>query len=211
MISTCGSRPSFFTRAAASQIARTCIAYRPGFTMPSRTPRRPSMGFASCSSFTFWSTRFCSATSSPRSSPSATSTASSTWFGRNSCSGGSSSRTVTGSPLIARKMPTKSSRWSGSRTSYAACSSASVSAKIICCTASDALRAQEHVLGAAEADALGAAVRARSSTGRACRRSPGRGAAGPGPPPPSTPRTPSRSSARAPRRRPTAPPGARIP
>ena len=82
MISTRGSRPSFFTRAAASQIARTCIAYRPGFTMPSRTPRRPSMGFASWSSFTFWSTRFCSATSSPRSSPSATSTASSTWFGQ---------------------------------------------------------------------------------------------------------------------------------
>ena len=60
MISTFGSPPSLFTLAAASQIARTCIAYSPGFTMPSRTPRRPSIGFISCSSFTFCSTRFCS-------------------------------------------------------------------------------------------------------------------------------------------------------
>ena len=47
---------------------------------------------------------------------------------------------------------------------------------------SDPLLAEEHVLGAAEADALGAAVRARSSTGRACRRSRGRAAAAARPP-----------------------------
>ena len=49
MISTCGSPPAFFRSAAASAIARTCMANRPGTTSPSRTPRRPSIGFCSCS------------------------------------------------------------------------------------------------------------------------------------------------------------------
>ena len=168
MISTFGSRPSCLTRAAASQIARTCIAYSPGFTIPSRTPRRPSIGLASWS----WSTlpRITRASSSgtrssrsrtsssPRSSARATPTASSTWFGRNSCSGGSSSRTVTGRPSMARKIPTKSSRCSGSSASYAFCSSCLGLREDHLAHRADPLLAEEHVLGPAQPDALGAAV-----------------------------------------------------
>ena len=67
------------------------------------------MGLCSCS----WATRrLTSATGTPASRAS-----SSCWAcscGTNSCSGGSSRRTVTGRPSIAVKMPTKSSRWKGS-------------------------------------------------------------------------------------------------
>ena len=50
---------------------------------------------------------------------------------RNSCSGGSSRRMVTGSPSIARKMPMKSSRWKGRSLSSAACRAAGSAAMII--------------------------------------------------------------------------------
>ena len=50
MISGCGSPPAFHPQsAAASRMARACIANRPGITMPRRTPRSPSIGFCSCS------------------------------------------------------------------------------------------------------------------------------------------------------------------
>ena len=94
-------------------------------------------------------------------------TARSTWSGRNSCSGGSSSRTVTGSPSIASKMPTKSSRCSGS---------SDVVRRLLLLVGlgedhlphrGDPLLAQEHVLGPAQADALGAALaRVRGLVGR---------------------------------------------
>ena len=48
MISGFGSPPPLRHSAAASAIARTCIANRPGITRPRRTPRRPSIGFCSC-------------------------------------------------------------------------------------------------------------------------------------------------------------------
>ena len=51
--------------------------------------------------------------------------------GRNSCSGGSSRRIVTGSPRMISKSSTKSARCIGSSRSSAACRSASVSARII--------------------------------------------------------------------------------
>ena len=54
--------------------------------------------------------------------------------GRNSCSGGSRSRIVTGRPAIASKMPSKSDCWNGSSRSSAARRPASVSARIISCT-----------------------------------------------------------------------------
>ena len=85
-----------------------------------------------------------------------TSAASSGRFGRNSCSGGSSSRIVTGRPAIASKRPSKSSCWSGS-------SSASASRRSSVAVGHDhrphlglAVVGHEHVLGAAQADALGA-------------------------------------------------------
>ena len=119
--------------------------------------------------------------------------------GRNSCSGGSSSRTVTGQPAPSRvKMPTKSSRCSGSSASYAVCSSASVSGEDHLAHRAHALLAEEHVLGAAQADALGAAFRALRRLVRACRRSRARAGAGARPRSPSAARTPSRSSPREP-------------
>ena len=54
--------------------------------------------------------------------------------GRNSCSGGSSSRIVTGRPAIASKIPSKSACWNGSSRSSAARRPSSSSARIISCT-----------------------------------------------------------------------------
>ena len=91
--------------------------------------------------------------------------------GRNSCSGGSSSRIVTGRPSIASKSPSKSSCWSGS-------SSPSARAALLVVVGHDhrphlrlAVLGHEHVLGAAQADALGAEARAPARRPPACRRS----------------------------------------
>src|SRR2546427_2935278 len=95
--------------------------------MPRRQPRWPSIGLASRSvsilairsSSTRWRSTF-----TPSASRRARSSIISLYsFGvvRNSCSGGSSRRIVTGSPSIARKMPTKSSRWKGSSFLTAEC------------------------------------------------------------------------------------------
>ena len=97
-------------------------------TRPSRTPRRPSIGFCSCSLRTaassFWS---FSVASSPAS---AILTDRSVRSGRNSCSGGSISRIVTGRPSMASRISTKSPRCSGSRASSACWRPSSVSARI---------------------------------------------------------------------------------
>ena len=76
-------------------------------------------------------------------------------LGRNSCSGGSSRRIVTGRPSIASKRPSKSSCWSGSSSASAA--------RLLLGLGHDhrahlglAVRGHEHVLGPAEPDALGA-------------------------------------------------------
>ena len=53
------------------------------------------------------------------------------YFGRNSWSGGSRRRIVTGRPSIARKMPTKSSRWNGRSRFTAACRAVASLAMII--------------------------------------------------------------------------------
>ena len=118
MISTRGSRPSERSCAAASRIARVCIPYSPGMVSARRTPRSPSMGFCSCRRRTAASTfSSCASRSTPWASWRASFTDSSVRSGRNSCSGGSSRRTVTERPSIARRMPTKSSRCIGSRES----------------------------------------------------------------------------------------------
>ena len=51
--------------------------------------------------------------------------------GRNSCSGGSSRRTVTGSPSIASRTSSKSARWTSSSSASASFSSSGVDARII--------------------------------------------------------------------------------
>ena len=211
MISTRGSRPSFFTLAAASQIARTCIAYRPGLTMPSRTPRRPSIGFASWSSFTFCSTRFCSddvlaALLAERDLDGQTDLVRQELVQRRVQEPHRHRKTAHGAEdadeVLALEREQDVVRGLllglGLREDHLL-------------HGLDALRAQEHVLGAAQTDALGAALaRVRRLVGRvgvrAHAHAPDRR-----PPEPSTPRTPSRSSARALRRRPAAPPRAPIP
>ena len=122
--------------------------------MPRRTPRRPSIGFSSCSRCTASSSSESVSCSLPMASATATFTDSSVKSGRNSCSGGSSRRTVTGSPSIASKISMKSARCSGSSSSKTTCRSSSPSARISRSTSSRRV-AEEHVLGAAQADALG--------------------------------------------------------
>ena len=118
MISGRASIPRLRRSQAASMIARTCMRGISGKRTDRRTPRSPSIGFASCRSSTRASMRssLCSlagclcvarktavwATSSSR-------------LGRNSCRGGSMSRITTGLPAITLRMPRKSPRWIGSR------------------------------------------------------------------------------------------------
>ena len=96
------------------------------------------------------------AAGAPRSRASVKRSTSSKRSGRNSCSGGSSSRIVTGRPSMASKRPSKSACWSGSSSSSAARRPASSSAMIIRCIFGLAVGGHEHVLGPAQADALGA-------------------------------------------------------
>ena len=102
--------------------------------MPRRQPRRPSMGLTSCNC----STRFSSVCSSFSlgdlglvASSLAISTMRSSRRGRNSCSGGSRVRMVTGNPSMARKTPTKSARCMGSSFFSAARRSFSLLARIM--------------------------------------------------------------------------------
>ena len=83
--------------------------------------------------------------------------------GRNSWSGGSRSRMVTGSPSSPRKIPSKSSRWSGRSLASALARARSVVGEDHLAHGGDALLVEEHVLGAAEADALGAEGLRRSA------------------------------------------------
>ena len=72
MISGRGSPPALRRSQAASAMARTCIAKSPGTTSPSRTPRRPSIGFCSCSRRTAASSRSVPSSACPCASATAT-------------------------------------------------------------------------------------------------------------------------------------------
>ena len=126
------------TASAARMMARACISGISGYIMASRQPRVPSIGLSSCSFFTWASSArslASSAWSPPVSSSRCTFSAWSRWLGRNSCSGGSSSRTVTGRPFMAVKMPSKSFCCIGRISSRALARSSESSAKIIFRTA----------------------------------------------------------------------------
>ena len=97
----------------------------------------------------------CSAsTATPAAS--ATSANSSSPCGRNSCSGGSSRRMVTGSPAMIRKISAKSPRWAGSSLSSARAAAGLVLGEDHLADVGDPLGVEEHMLGAAQADPLGA-------------------------------------------------------
>ena len=81
-------------------------------------------------------------------------------FGRNSCSGGSSSLIVTGRPPSPRTCPSKSDRWNGN-SRRARASRRLVLGEDHLAARRQPLFAEEHVLGAAEPDALRAETRAR--------------------------------------------------
>mmetsp|Transcript_5173 Transcript_5173/g.18550 ORF Transcript_5173/g.18550 Transcript_5173/m.18550 type:complete len:329 (-) Transcript_5173:1346-2332(-) len=117
MMSGLTTTPSFCAAHAASKIARACIRPISGYVIASLHPRKPSIGFISAS-FSIRSTT--SSSSAPVSAASRATISSSSPSGRNSCSGGSSSRIVTGIPSIARKIPSKSPLWNGNRSSSAA-------------------------------------------------------------------------------------------
>ena len=112
---------------AAASNARTCMAYKPGLITPRRTPRVPSIGLTSAHE--------CAASINFDSSAVRPTVAflisSSSTLGKNSCNGGSSKRTVTGNPLIARSNAAKSSVCTLRNSSNAAASSAGVLAKIM--------------------------------------------------------------------------------
>ncbi len=127
MTSTIGVPPATTRSAAASMRARTCIAYRPGFTTPRRTPRVPSMGLNSCQE----RAAVRSSSSSADKPTVAFLISSSSIRGRNSWSGGSSRRTVTGSPSIASRISMKSAFWTTRSSSRASVSSSRVWARII--------------------------------------------------------------------------------
>mmetsp|Transcript_6723 Transcript_6723/g.17218 ORF Transcript_6723/g.17218 Transcript_6723/m.17218 type:complete len:430 (-) Transcript_6723:1213-2502(-) len=116
MMSGCTLTPSACTLHAASRMARTCMRPISGYVMARRHPRNPSMGFTSAS-FSMRSTT--SLSEAPVSAARLATISSRSPSGRNSCSGGSSRRMVTGHPPMTRKMPSKSLRWKGSRSSSA--------------------------------------------------------------------------------------------
>ena len=136
--------------------------------MPSRAPRVPSIGLVSSSERTRSSVRSSRRTSRGRSwRARSSSTARSSLLGRNSCSGGSSSRIVTGRSAIASNSPSKSSVCSGSSSASAARRCSPSSAMIIACIFGLAVRGHEHVLGAAQPDPLRAELaRAAGVLGR---------------------------------------------
>ena len=107
--------------------------------MPSRQPRVPSIGFDSVSGRIRRRMRSSVASSSG---------------GRNSWSGGSRSRIVTGSPAIASKIASKSDCWNGRSRSSASRRPASSRGEDHLLHHRQPLVAEEHVLGAAEPDAL---------------------------------------------------------
>ena len=77
-------------------------------------------------------------------------------LGRNSCSGGSNRRIVTGRPSIARKMPSKSPRWMGSKLFQRRTAILLVVRKNHGAHVRKTVLGEEHVLGTAQSDALGA-------------------------------------------------------
>ena len=101
---------------------------------------------------------------------SATSCISSSVLGRNSCSGGSSSRMVTGRPSMMRNSSTKSSRCIGRILASARAAALGIVGQDHLAHGDDAVGVEEHVLGAAEADALGAEAARRARRRAACRR-----------------------------------------
>ncbi len=126
MISGRTSTPSFCTAQAAPMIAATCISQISGKVRLRRQPRWPSMGFISCRDSIL---RSSSSWATPISLARALMSAGA--VGRNSCRGGSSRRMVTGSPSMARKMPSKSSCCMGRILVRALRRAASLSARII--------------------------------------------------------------------------------
>ena len=125
-----GFLPSRRSSHAASKIACACISVISGKEIPKRQPRWPNIGLNSCNTFTL-SRRTSTAT--PMTC--ASSTISSSCFGKNSCSGGSRVRIVTGKlPMISR-IPLKSSFCIGRSLANARRRPVSSSARIISRTA----------------------------------------------------------------------------
>ena len=131
--------------------------------MPSRTPRSPSMGFCSTSRATASSRVWWRSSRWFRESSRATCTASSVWFGRNSWSGGSMRRIVTGRPSISRRISAKSCALQRQQLGQCRLPGGFVGGKD---QPLDQLapRAEEHVLGPAQAR-----PRRRRTDGRARR------------------------------------------
>mmetsp|Transcript_2482 Transcript_2482/g.3527 ORF Transcript_2482/g.3527 Transcript_2482/m.3527 type:complete len:329 (-) Transcript_2482:1398-2384(-) len=132
MMSGMGCTPLALTLSAASMMARACISVISGFKMPRRQPRSPSMGLTSES---LWILSSTASTAMPSSLAIISQTSFISPLGRNSWSGGSRRRMVTGQLSMAVKMPSKSERWKGSSLVSASFRASTSSAMIICRTA----------------------------------------------------------------------------
>src|SRR5580704_9437843 len=123
---------------AASKIARACISAISGYAIARRQPRKPSIGLNSCNSRARSASFFGSAPMAC-----ATSAISSSLCGKNSCSGGSSRRMVTGALHRQEFRQRRAARFLVAGQNHLA-------------HGADAVLVEEHVLGAAEPDTLGA-------------------------------------------------------
>ena len=167
------------------------LARRRGPRARSRAPasrRSPGTGARAGS-------RACRASGSPRaargSAPASARRSPRPRGGRNSCSGGSSRRIVTGRPAIASKISSKSACWNGQQPVERSAPVGFAVRQDHLLHDRQPLVAEEHVLGAAEADALRAELAGARRRPRACRRSRAPRAGGA--------RRPSRGSSRSPR------------
>ena len=154
-------RPRAAPRSRRSATARVCIFTKSGNMSPSRQPRSPSIGFCSCSA------RSRRAAAAPRrlapcrsASVRPTFASCSSRFGRNSCSGGSRSLIMTGKPSIASNRPSKSLALLHVRQQARAERLAAARLRVASrgedhrAARSAPIALEEHVLGAAQADAL---------------------------------------------------------
>ena len=142
-----------FSDAVASATARTCSRYSPGTTMPSRTPRMPSMGFCSDRRCTSCSRCTSSSSTSPLASATATLTDRAGQVRQELVQRRVEQTDRDRQPVHRGQDRRKSLRCSASSSSSAPCRSVVVTRQ------DDPLDqlaplAQEHVLGAAQPDAL---------------------------------------------------------
>src|SRR5256885_1435260 len=128
--------------------------------MPRRQPRWPSIGFVSCNATARWRIAATLLPVGRAISPNSASV-----LGRNSWSGGSNRRIVTGKPFMIWKISAKSSRWIGNSSASPGTPSGFVLGHDHPAHRADAIGLEEHVLSAAQPDAFSAEASCHACVG----------------------------------------------